>query len=165
MASSTGIPSSPSRASKSASLRSLWSDTQSNLTRLLRASPSRSPPSSGRSPVSRPSSAIRFEISLPQRPGVPAPRCCSKGTFVAIACPPLAVYRMYHDWNDGRVWLAVALTLGGWIPGVVYALLVDSTRPTSPYYWHTAERSSSVAAKGPSRRPSKPSRKMVCQAV
>ncbi|KAK1987534.1 hypothetical protein LZ30DRAFT_702348 [Colletotrichum cereale] len=115
--SSTEIPSSPSNASRSISLRTLWSDTQSSLTRLLRANLRSGPPSSGKSTVSGSDSAVRFEISLPRRPERPVLRRCHKETLVAIACPPLAIYRADRDLN-ARVWLTVALTLLGWIPGV-----------------------------------------------
>ncbi|WDK21788.1 hypothetical protein CGRA01v4_13078 [Colletotrichum graminicola] len=147
--SSTEIPSSPSYASKTLSLRTLWSDTQSSLTRLLRGGL----PSSGKSTASGSDSLVRFEISLPRRPGRPTPRRCPRGILVAVVCPPVAVYRVDRDLN-ARVWLTVALTLSGWLPGVAWwggrtdALLTAPARPDSPYYWHTAERSSSVAAKG-----------------
>ncbi|KZL66184.1 homoisocitrate dehydrogenase, partial [Colletotrichum incanum] len=99
--------------------RNLWSDTQSNLVRLFRVNLRRSPPSSVRkSQASGSDSAIGFEISLPQQPECSSPRRCNKNTLVAILCPPVAVYRTDHDVN-AKVWLTVALTLGGWIPGVV----------------------------------------------
>ncbi|KAK1585256.1 uncharacterized protein LY79DRAFT_559178 [Colletotrichum navitas] len=115
--SSTETPSSPSNASKSLSLRTLWSDTQSSLTRLLRANLRSGPPSSGKSTASGSDSPVRFEISLPRQPGRPIPRRCPKGIFVAIVCPPVAVYRVDRELN-ARVWLTVALTLSGWLPGV-----------------------------------------------
>ncbi|GKT65089.1 isocitrate/isopropylmalate dehydrogenase [Colletotrichum tofieldiae] len=119
MASSTGIPSSPGNASKGISLRSLWPVTRSNLARLFRVNLGRGPPSSvGKSRSSGPDSAIRFEISLPRQPECASPRRWNKNVLVAVVCPPVAVYRTGHDLN-AKVWLTVALTLGGWIPGVV----------------------------------------------
>ncbi|GJC84418.1 hypothetical protein ColLi_07256 [Colletotrichum liriopes] len=100
MASSTGIPSSPSNASKSISLRSLWPATRSNLARLFRVNLGRSPPSSvGKSRASGPDSAIRFEISLPRQPECASPRRCNNNVLVAVVCPPVAVYRTGHDLN------------------------------------------------------------------
>ncbi|GKT41440.1 uncharacterized protein ColSpa_01621 [Colletotrichum spaethianum] len=118
MAPSTRTPSPPSNTSKSISFRSLWSDTQSNLTRLLRVNLRRSPPSSGKFTASGSNSAIRFEISLPRGPERRAPRRRHKEILLAVVCPPMAVYHMENNLN-ARVWLTVALTLGGWIPGVV----------------------------------------------
>ncbi|KAK2061440.1 hypothetical protein LY76DRAFT_590455 [Colletotrichum caudatum] len=115
--SSIEIPSSPSNASKNLSLRTLLSDTQSSLTRLLRANLRSGPPCSGKSTASGSDSPVRFEISLPRRPGRLIPRRRPRNILVAILCPPLAVYRVDRDLN-ARVWLTVALTLSGWLPGV-----------------------------------------------
>ncbi|KAK2017185.1 hypothetical protein LZ32DRAFT_600792 [Colletotrichum eremochloae] len=110
-------PSTSSNTSKSLSIRTLWSGTQSSLTRLLRANLRSGPPSSGKPTTSGSDNAVRFEISLPQRPGRPIPRRCPKNVLIAIVCPPMAVYRVDRDLN-ARVWLTVALTLSGWLPGV-----------------------------------------------
>ncbi|KAK1996490.1 hypothetical protein LX36DRAFT_658534 [Colletotrichum falcatum] len=171
------IPSTPSNASKSLSLRTLWSGTHSSLTRLLRAKIRGRPLSQGKSSASGSESPVRFEISLPRHPERPIPPYFPKDILVAIVCPPVAVYRVDRGLN-ARVWLTVALTLLGWLPGVACkcgwegrgfkvwemsadrwggegeptdALLTVPARPESPYYWHTAERSSSIET-GPSRR-------------
>lgn len=43
--------------------------------------------------------------------------------ILAILLPPLAVY-LYEDEINNRFWISLVLTLLGWLPGVVYALVL-----------------------------------------
>ncbi|KAK1624006.1 hypothetical protein BDP81DRAFT_502257 [Colletotrichum phormii] len=209
--SSTSIPSPASTRSKSTSLRTLWSGTQSTLKRIF-SSPRRTTASLFSRTASRSEggSIVRYIITLPPTPSPPTsttPRCFSlclclrcrrldRDTVVAIACPPVAVYRGAAGGKvDGRVGVAVVLTFVGWVPGVICedttrnttktresgelekgkefaddvdvdALSSTPEKPTSPYYWHTSERSSSAVMKRPRRRRSTlPSKRQVKRVV
>ncbi|KAK1546714.1 hypothetical protein CPAR01_00681 [Colletotrichum paranaense] len=188
--SSIGTPSQASTNSKSTSLRTLWSGTQSTLKRILSSHLSlglgnRTPPSLLPRTASRSErgSVVRYLITLPPKPSRPTSKtagclslrlclrcrcCCLNGeSIIAIACPPVAVYRGSAGRKvEKRVAVAVVLTIVGWVPGVIYALLSAPEKPTSPYYWHTSERSSSAAVKRPRRRKSTmPSEKQVKRVV
>jgi uncharacterized membrane protein YqaE (UPF0057 family) len=43
--------------------------------------------------------------------------------ILAILLPPLAVY-LYEGEINNRFWISLILTLLGWLPGVIYALVV-----------------------------------------
>ncbi|KAI3550772.1 hypothetical protein CABS03_10905 [Colletotrichum abscissum] len=180
--SSIGTPSPASTNSKSTSLRTLWSGTQSTLKRILSShlSPglsNRTPPSllSRTASRSERGSVVRYIITLPPKPSRPTSKtclrcrcCCLNGeSIIAIACPPVAVYRGAAGRKvEKRVAVAVVLTIVGWVPRVIYALLSAPEKPTSPYYWHTSERSSSAVVKRPRRRRSTmPSEKQVKRVV
>ncbi|KAK1466289.1 hypothetical protein CCUS01_01138 [Colletotrichum cuscutae] len=188
--SSIGTPSPASTKSKSTSLRTLWSGTQSTLKRILSSHLSlglsnRTPPSLLTRTASRSErgSVVRYIITLPPKPSRPTSKtagclslrlclrcrcCCLNGeSILAIACPPVAVYRGAAGRKvEKRVAVAVVLTIVGWVPGVIYALLSAPEKPTSPYYWHTSERSSSAVVKRPRRRRSTmPSEKQVKRVV
>ncbi|OHE91241.1 hypothetical protein CORC01_13441 [Colletotrichum orchidophilum] len=177
--SSTGNLSPASTRSRSTSLRSLWSGTQSTLKRILSTGLSqsqRTPSSLSRTASkSEGGSVVRYIITLPPGPAPPnSPRCLrclrcrrlDRDTIVAIACPPVAVYRGAADHHvNARVGLAVVLTVIGWVPGVIYALLSAPEKPASPYYWHTSERSSSAVIKRPRRQLTLPSKRPVKRVV
>ncbi|KAF4784692.1 hypothetical protein HER10_EVM0011234 [Colletotrichum scovillei] len=141
--SSTGTPSPASTKSKSTSLRTLWSGTQSTLKRILSSHLSlglsnRTPSSllSRTASRSERGSAVRYIITLPPTPSPPTSttpgclslnlclrcRCCrfNGECIIAIACPPVAVYRGAAGRKvDKRVGVAVVLTIVGWVPGVI----------------------------------------------
>lgn len=43
--------------------------------------------------------------------------------ILAILLPPLAVY-LHEGSINGKFWLSLLLTLLGWLPGIIYALIV-----------------------------------------